>query len=291
MTIGAGIFSSTVLLIVVFALWQTTKHHKWKAVGKAFAAIVALGTAVGVTIWGWNEYSERPVPQNALAGIALGMSPLDVQIQKGKPSEAIPAMDETPAEWMDDPIVEPTRGTAPAMEKPKPITFDEVAQASSKPWKKYQAPANGGANPFDQFDEPRKSRFVPDSPQHGAPPTGPAAVTGSDMRWLFDDGDYTDAFTLVVFDETDAAMRVSIVCRHNGYETLFGLSRGRSDHDVVEKLGNPTTVSIRADGAAKLISYEHWNAAFEVEKGEVTALCVANRAVRFAQEFGEPVGG
>lgn len=88
MTIGTGIFSSVLLLLLAVAIWQTTKHNRWKMVGKwigfSFAAIIALGGIVFV----WNYVSNLPPSPSVvteLAGIKLGATPSDVTLGLGKP--------------------------------------------------------------------------------------------------------------------------------------------------------------------------------------------------------------
>src|SRR6185503_14631155 len=89
MTLGSGIFASTLVLVVVFALWQATKHQKWKTIGKVAALLAGVGILLGFAGWGWYAYTNRPKVQNELEGIALGTTELDVQLKKGKPSSQV----------------------------------------------------------------------------------------------------------------------------------------------------------------------------------------------------------
>lgn len=91
MTLGSGIFASTLLLVVVLAIWQTTKHQKWKSVGKATAVVIAIAVVTGLGSWAWYSYAGRPQVQHELESIALGMTQLDVQLQRGKASRELKA--------------------------------------------------------------------------------------------------------------------------------------------------------------------------------------------------------
>jgi hypothetical protein len=98
MTIGTGIFASTLLLVLAFAAWKATKHQRWKAVLKACAIVVCVSGVLGVGIWQIDEYNERPVPQTELEGVVLGMTQADVKIAKGSPSsETSGEKDKAPA--------------------------------------------------------------------------------------------------------------------------------------------------------------------------------------------------
>lgn len=89
MTLGSGIFVSTLLLVLVFALWQATKHRKWKTIGKAAAVLIAAAIVIAMASWGWYVYANRPQVQRELEGIALGATQLDVQLMKGKPTREL----------------------------------------------------------------------------------------------------------------------------------------------------------------------------------------------------------
>lgn len=88
MTLGSGIFASTVLLVVCLGFWQITSHKKWKLVGKITAGLLAGTFVIGAIIYVWNEISNRPPPPSvvtALLGAKLGSSPTEIKLALGKP--------------------------------------------------------------------------------------------------------------------------------------------------------------------------------------------------------------
>lgn len=88
MTIGTGIFCSTVLLVLVFGIQRTTAHHKWKLVGKVAGLIVAAFLVIGLGYYLWNYVENLPPAPSVmteLVGVKLGMSPTDVTLVLGKP--------------------------------------------------------------------------------------------------------------------------------------------------------------------------------------------------------------
>jgi hypothetical protein len=88
MTLGDGIFYSAVLLIVFFTIHQLSVRAKWKSVTK-ISAVVVLAVAVLAGVgWGVYKYTDRPVVAEELDGVRLGMSPVDVKLAKGEPSDA-----------------------------------------------------------------------------------------------------------------------------------------------------------------------------------------------------------
>ncbi len=86
MTIGDGIFWSTVLILLSAAIYQISIRKKWKLVGKMVALLLLFGVVGGAAIWGWYSYNNRPSPVAELNGIRLGMSPVEVKLVKGPPS-------------------------------------------------------------------------------------------------------------------------------------------------------------------------------------------------------------
>jgi len=86
MTLGEGIFWSTVLILVTFFLYQVSVKKKWKTVGKVFTILVLVGALIGGGFWGWNVYELRPQIMGELDGVRLGMSPVEVKLVKGAPT-------------------------------------------------------------------------------------------------------------------------------------------------------------------------------------------------------------
>lgn len=86
MTIGDGIFWSTVLILVSAAAYQASIREKWKVVGKAVGLLMLVLAVGGAAVWGWYSYSNRPRPVSELNGVRLGMTPVEVKLAKGSPS-------------------------------------------------------------------------------------------------------------------------------------------------------------------------------------------------------------
>jgi hypothetical protein len=91
MTLGTGIFASTVLVLLAIAIWQITARHKWKLAGNIVAGFVALCAVIGGGLYAWSYVSDLPLAPTVvteLAGVKLGMSPTDVTLALGKPDVA-----------------------------------------------------------------------------------------------------------------------------------------------------------------------------------------------------------
>ena len=84
MTVGDGVFSSTILLLLGLAVYQISTRGKWRTVGKLMAALVLAGALVGTGLWRWSVYANRPRAATELNGIRLGMTLIDVSLAKGK---------------------------------------------------------------------------------------------------------------------------------------------------------------------------------------------------------------
>lgn len=106
-------------------------------------------------------------------------------------------------------------------------------------------------------------------------------------RWLLYLG-YGTSYTYAYLRGPKDSMVVVDVCDVGGYGSALGLSSSSSEEDVIEKLGQPSSISLNEDGTAKLISYPQWNAAFEIDRGRVNKVCVTSReALRFGVYSGE----
>lgn len=89
MSVGDGIFWSTVLVIAFAAIVLLTKSKRWISFFKVLAVFVALGVVSGIGIWGYLKYQDRPRAMSSLNGITLGMSEVDLTLQKGMPDQIL----------------------------------------------------------------------------------------------------------------------------------------------------------------------------------------------------------
>lgn len=97
MTTGEGVFTSTLLLIISFFIWQITLNKKWRTVGKWFAIVGLSSLLLGIGAWRLFKFSTRfessiveaPTRQTELGGIELGLTSLDVQLKRGKPDQVL----------------------------------------------------------------------------------------------------------------------------------------------------------------------------------------------------------
>ena len=87
MTLGEAIFWSTVLILFSLGIWQITKQRRWKSVGKVVLGLVLLNVVIGASYWGWIRYQERPIVMSELAGVRLGMTPVEVTLKLGMPEK------------------------------------------------------------------------------------------------------------------------------------------------------------------------------------------------------------
>jgi hypothetical protein len=87
MTLGDGIFWSTVLLLLAATFYLATVRKKWKTVGKVAGVLVLTITAIAGSVWGWSRYQNRPYTVETFAGVRLGMRPLEVKLTKGAPTD------------------------------------------------------------------------------------------------------------------------------------------------------------------------------------------------------------
>jgi hypothetical protein len=97
MSIGTGIFLSTVLLLFAAATWQITLRNRWWTVTKVTGRILAGLALVGLLAYAWHFVSSLPPTPSittSLGGAKLGMSPTEAKLTLGKPdAEGEPSME------------------------------------------------------------------------------------------------------------------------------------------------------------------------------------------------------
>lgn len=206
MSLGTSLIWIAVLALLVYGIRLITKKKKWRLVIKVIAVLILLGILIGLGVWGWSVYKDRPQPVDTLGSISLGMTPIDVTLAVGKPTQEILP---------------------------------------------------------NELDTSR--RYIYEG-------------YGGDLK-------YTIKFS--GSDETPVDV-VQVVCTGDYMNEVFGLGKYDSEKDVIKKLGSPSNQSIRADGLAKMISYEKWNVAFEIQQGDVTKTCISSSGkVTYLKEYGE----
>ncbi|MDP1568787.1 MAG: hypothetical protein Q8L86_02185 [Vicinamibacterales bacterium] len=95
MSVGSGIFFSTVLVLLVVGVYHVTTRRKWALVGKVCAGVVLLLATVVAGGWAWSSYKARPVVVEELEGVRLGMTTVEVKLLKGAPNNDATASPET----------------------------------------------------------------------------------------------------------------------------------------------------------------------------------------------------
>ncbi len=93
MTIGDGIFYSTILLVLAGAIYAISVRGKWKTAGKVFSVFVLVVAVSYAIFYGYDQYQSRPQssasePLAAVTeymGVKLGASRVDVTLKHGLP--------------------------------------------------------------------------------------------------------------------------------------------------------------------------------------------------------------
>lgn len=95
MSLGSGIFWSTVLILSFLTVYLITRHRKWKIVGIGFLAIAGLGALGAGGMWLYQQYFDRPSAISSLLSVSLGDRPVDVKLTLGQPvDESDPSVSE-----------------------------------------------------------------------------------------------------------------------------------------------------------------------------------------------------
>tara|TARA_R110000772_G_scaffold223546_1_gene334084 strand:- start:4627 stop:5265 length:639 start_codon:yes stop_codon:yes gene_type:complete len=211
MTLGDGIFWSTVLILLATGIYYLSAKKKWKIFGKMLGLLILVGVVISGGVWGWLKYQDRPQVTTTLGGISLGMEPVEVSLELGEPTNK--------------------------------IALNEV-------------------------DDPR-----------------PGSEFG--LTWIYAS---SGSSRLVVrfYGSGSKNLTTAIICSSDIYAKVAGVGRYDSEEQVIERLGEPTNVSISPGGTSKWISYEKWLACFQIEKGRVTDVGLTRSGkIEYLVEYGE----
>jgi hypothetical protein len=200
MTLGTGIFASTILLVAVFIAWQLTAHRKWKTFGKFVVAVVAIAGLFGGGLYTWANYEPPPTVLSKLGGISLGASMVDVKLLLGEPATSV----------VEEPILD-----------------------------------------------------------------GETIATFN----------YPDGVEVIFRGTDEFDLAASIICNRT-YPAALGVTSYDTEAEVIDRLGEPTSVSVRADGLAKTISYAQWQVSFSLSQNRITSVCVhSSPAITYQNEL------
>jgi len=86
MTLGDGIVTATVLVLLAAGLYLIGRHRKWAFAAKIVGGLIMLFIVIGVGAWGFERYKNRPRQVTSFAGVDLGMAPAIVKVILGAPS-------------------------------------------------------------------------------------------------------------------------------------------------------------------------------------------------------------
>jgi hypothetical protein len=95
MSLGLGIFLSSIVFSAVILYWITRDRWRWRSIArwiaKALGALLLLGTLSAGAVYAYLEYPEKPGRQEAYVGLKLGSTMQEVLYAKGMPSSVLDA--------------------------------------------------------------------------------------------------------------------------------------------------------------------------------------------------------
>ncbi len=87
MTLGSGIFFSSLVLSLVILFSVTKDRWNWKKISKwAIVAPTIVFSVIFLSIYIYGRWEERLAPQSEFFGLQLRSSPADVKFAKGEPT-------------------------------------------------------------------------------------------------------------------------------------------------------------------------------------------------------------
>ena len=86
MSVGDSIFLSAVLLSIVGLYAATKDRWNWKRLTKWVVSVpLILLVVLGLGVWAYSAYQDRPTAQNEFGGVTLAAPQADVRFAKGEP--------------------------------------------------------------------------------------------------------------------------------------------------------------------------------------------------------------
>ena len=85
MTVGDGIFWSTVLILLATGVYVLSVKRQWKTFGKVLGVLTLAIAVIGGGVWGYVRWDSRPYVVEEYRDIKLGMSRVEATLIKGAP--------------------------------------------------------------------------------------------------------------------------------------------------------------------------------------------------------------
>lgn len=120
--------------------------------------------------------------------------------------------------------------------------------------------------------------------------TEPTEEQMQSLPWwvIKENPDSRDYLTVGFAKGGESDFYVDEICQRNSILHVLGFAEGDSESEVIDRLGEPSYISISADGLSKYISYERWKVTYEIEKGEVSAICISESGrLAYDPEYGD----
>jgi hypothetical protein len=237
MTIGFGIFLSTLALCSLLLYRWTYQRWNWKKIFfTGVLCALSLCVLAGGAIWAYHYWTNRPTVQNSYAGVSLGMSKEEVTYIKGQ-NHGVYKRDPTDKGHLIQVhgIGHPTKDEPWLADAP-------VALPDGSILKDYDIWT------YDDWNE----------------------------TWAQDFGNGRNlTLTIVIFDEK--TKKVSLIgCGDTGTNcpAIFSIVQGTNESVVQGILGNPTKQGI--EGEEKIMEYSQFNLRLYLKKEKVVRLAVTN---------------
>ena len=107
------------------------------------------------------------------------------------------------------------------------------------------------------------------------------------QTWIYFPIEDERMFFVIFWGESEDRITVGRVCQPLGFSSLLGFNRYSREQDIIDELGEPSSVSIHSNGLTKFINFREWNVAYQITKGEVGSRCIATEDVKYAEEYGQ----
>lgn len=114
------------------------------------------------------------------------------------------------------------------------------------------------------------------------------------LNWYFisESNDYPygkkNIYHVDFWGENIESLKVNRICS-NRVDSVdikgFSYLTYTTESSLIEKLGQPTHISINKSGTSKLLSYPRMNVSFEISQGKITLVCISKDGVSYVEEY------
>lgn len=256
MTLGTGIFLSTLIVSILLLYKWTRERWNWaRGFKRFFVFLVAISAITGLGFWGYDAYKNHVVKQTEYEGVKLGMSKDEVLYVKGEPDQLLTPIDYDPFSGGRNLFLD----NGKPQKKVSPISTENYLDSLSDKELLHLYQQKGGKLTPQQtkaLEVYRKGKYL------------------QSTVWLYD---LNIARLFITFDPKSKKV-IEISCKptedYYGCDSLLKIAKGDTENELMDRLKKPSKSLM--NGLFKMVEYQNLNLRFTLKQQEVVGMAVVD---------------